>query len=92
MKIMENQLVQVEQLFKDKKPQLAETQIDSFFQMGLKVKLSSEFFMNIIAYECVKKRNVKSEKLGGGVYYERDLLFTWSIDDEFACHMLPEAD
>lgn len=57
VKTMQNQLAQAEQLFKDKKTRLAEALIDSLFQTGLKVKLSSEFFVNILAYEYVKKRN-----------------------------------
>jgi C-terminal processing protease CtpA/Prc len=57
VKTMQNQLAQAEQLFKDNKRQLAEAIIDSFFQTGRKVNLSSEFFVNILAYEYVKKRD-----------------------------------
>jgi len=57
VKTMQNQLAQAEQLFKDEKIRLAETLIDSLFQTGRNVKLSSEFFVNIIAYEYVKQRN-----------------------------------
>ena len=57
VKTMQNQLAHAEQLFKDEKIRLAEALIDSLFQTGLKVNLSSEFFVDILAYEYVKKRN-----------------------------------
>ncbi len=57
VKSLQNQLARAELLFKDEKIRLAEALIDSLFQTGLKVKLSSEFFVNILAYEYVKKQN-----------------------------------